>query len=140
VKAVLDTNVLVSAVLTPYGPPWAVVTAWMAGDFEVIASSALLAEAIDVLSRPRIQRLIGAGHSLREEVLVALQVRTTSVNPTQVYHAVPDDPDDNRVLEAAVAGHVDYIVTGDSDLLSLRQFEGIQIATPTEFLALREAP
>ena len=49
---------------------------------------------------------------------------------------VSRDPDDNRILEAAVAGAADYIVTGDQDLLVLGEFEGIAIVTPTRFLAI----
>ena len=50
--------------------------------------------------------------------------------------AVSRDPDDDRVLEAAQAGHADFIVSGDRDLLDLREFVGIPILTPTGFLTL----
>jgi len=59
----------------------------------------------------------------------------TLVEPTHRIDA-SRDPDDNRVLEAAIAGEADYIVTGDRDLLELGSYEGIRIVTPAEFVAL----
>lgn len=53
---------------------------------------------------------------------------------------VLDDVDDNRVLEAAITGRCEYVVTGDMDLLRLKQFRGIAIVTPTEFLKVVDAP
>lgn len=53
---------------------------------------------------------------------------------------VTEHPADNRVLEAAQAGHVDYVVSGDADLLNLHRFEGIEIVRPREFLDLMEGP
>jgi predicted nucleic acid-binding protein len=52
---------------------------------------------------------------------------------------VSDDPDDDRVLEAAVAGEADYIVTGDDDLLRPGEFRGTRIVTPALFLAILDS-
>ena len=58
------------------------------------------------------------------------------VNPTEHIDAVKDDPTDNRILECAVAGRSEYIVTGDKHLLRLGQFGETRIVTPAEFLAI----
>lgn len=55
------------------------------------------------------------------------------VTPSFVLNAVPADPDDNRVLECAVAGHANVIVSGDRDLTLLRSYEGIAIVRPADF-------
>jgi predicted nucleic acid-binding protein len=56
------------------------------------------------------------------------------VNPSFVLDAVPDDPDDNRVLECAVEGKADFIVSGDRHLLRLGSYEAIEIVTVRQFL------
>jgi uncharacterized protein len=68
---------------------------------------------------------------------VALLARcTVHVSPTQTIDAVPEDPDDNRVLECAVAASSRYIVTGDAALLRLGRYGGIQIVRVADFMAL----
>lgn len=59
---------------------------------------------------------------------------STIVVPTRKITAVDADPDDNKILECASAGGVDYLVTQDRHLLDLKEFEGIAILTPEEFL------
>jgi predicted nucleic acid-binding protein len=61
------------------------------------------------------------------------------VAPTDELHVVSRDPDDNRVVEAAVAGEADYIVSGDEDLLDLGGYEGISIVSPARFAAILAA-
>jgi putative PIN family toxin of toxin-antitoxin system len=61
---------------------------------------------------------------------------TTTARPTQTIDAVPDDPDDNRVLECAVAANSRYVVTGDNHLLRLGSFAGIQIIKVADFMGL----
>jgi predicted nucleic acid-binding protein len=68
--------------------------------------------------------------------MVALATFTTLVRPTRRIEAVPEDPDDNRVLECAVAAGSRYIVTGDRALLRLGRFEGVQIVRVADFMAL----
>ena len=57
------------------------------------------------------------------------------VEPTFTLDVIEEDPDDNRVLECAWAVSADFIVTGDDHLLDLKEYEGIVIMNPTEFLA-----
>jgi putative PIN family toxin of toxin-antitoxin system len=69
-------------------------------------------------------------------LLQLLSERARMVVPTTRLTIVERDPTDNRVLEAAVAGSADFVVSGDADLLSLRPREGIAIVSPGAFLAL----
>ena len=67
-----------------------------------------------------------------------LGVVATLVEPTEALDAVADDPDDNRVLECAVAGGASYVVSGDAHLLKLGNYQGIAMLTPRDFLSVLE--
>ena len=83
-----------------------------------------------MLEYPRLAKVIQGGTQLADLVAASGVV----VVPNRVLTIVSDD-DDNRVLEAAIEGDADYIVSGDTDLLDLGSFQGIPIITPREFAA-----
>jgi putative PIN family toxin of toxin-antitoxin system len=127
-RVVLDTNVLVSG-LGWSGPPAAIVDAVTAGELTLLSSSALSAEVRRVLSYPKLAKVFANPDAIADLVASAsVEVLTT----TQL-QVVADDSD-NRVLEAALDGGADYIVSGDDDLVSLGSFRGIPIVTPATFL------
>ena len=132
-RAVIDTNVIVSGLLRSTGPPAATVTAGEGNVFLWITSPPLLAEVERVLRRPHIRRVV------RDERIAKflrdIQELATIVDPNDRLD-VSRDADDNRVLEAAIAGNANYIVTGDRDLLELRSYSGIRIVTPADFVKL----
>jgi uncharacterized protein len=129
IRAVLDTNTIVSG-LGWGGPPAAVLDAALAGDFEVVTSPALLDELRRVLAYPKLQAVIGDA----EELIELLALAAIVVTPTETVELVRD-PDDDRLIEAALAAHADAIVTGDQDLLTLERVDQTRILTPREFLA-----
>lgn len=139
-RAVLDTNVFVSAVLRGGVETDALLLAWRAGRLQIITSEPLLRELHGVLLRPRIMRLHARSAAEVEEFVRDLEAAAVVVVPTMTLDVVPDDPDDNRVVEAAVAGRADYIVSKDNDLLRLASHAGIGIVTPTAFLARLAVP
>lgn len=128
-RAVLDTNVIVSGIGWK-GAPAAILDA--AGDSQLVlvTSAPLLAELRRVLEYPKLAKVIRGGAQLADLVAASGVV----VVPTRTLTVVSDD-DDNRVLEAAIEGAADYIVSGDTDLLDLGSFRGIPILTPAEFAA-----
>ena len=136
IRAVLDTNVLVSAVISERGAPWRMLRAWRDGAFVLVTSPALLNELQRVLVRPHIAR--AHKRSAQETIALTetLRQRATVVTPRSRVDVIRDDPDDNRVLEAALAGGADYIVSGDRHLLALGEYEGIRVVTPAAFAAL----
>ena len=135
IRVVVDTNVYVSGLIKRNGPPGRVLAAQRGGQFDLVTSPALLAELEMVLRRPHILKLIHA--SVAEVLDFVNQLRVASIVVTpDIAVAVARDPDDDRVLEAAQAGHADFVVSGDRDLLDLRTFAGIPILTPTGFLTL----
>ena len=135
-RIVLDANVLVSAALRASGPPGEVVARWHEEAFELLTSDALLHELEVVFSRPRLLRQLGWSAEEGQEFVRAVRGSATIVNADIELDVVKRDPDDNRVLEAAIAGEADYIISGDGDLLDLGQYRGIRILRPVEFLAL----
>ncbi len=134
IRAVVDTSVLVRALLKPQGAVGPVITRLRRGDYTLLYTDALLTELVDVLGRPRMREKYGLTTDDVQAVLTLIWLRGESVHPTSVITACRD-PKDDKVLEAAVAGDADMIVTGDEDLLALHPFEGTPIVGPAAFLA-----
>lgn len=133
-RAVVDTGVLVSALIRRQGTTGDVLRALRDGRFTMIYTTAILVEVVDVLGRAPLR----LKYHIQPEDLTALinliRLRGELVNPIQRITACRDAADD-KFLEAALAGEADCIVTGDADLLSLTPFQGVPILRPAEFLA-----
>lgn len=139
IHAVIDTSILIRAIIKPLGSVGPIITHLRDGDYQVVYSFPLLEEVVATLSLPRIRRKYHFTDNDITTVVALLLTRGLLVVPERRIE-VCRDPTDNMVLEAAVAGGAEYIVTGDEDLLVLGSFEGIRIVEPAEFLrALEEA-
>lgn len=138
-RAVVDTNVFVSAILSRSSPPGRILDAWEGRKFQIVISDELFAELERVMSRPRIIRRVQKPSSQIAEFLSMIRTRAEVVRPQERLDVVQQDPSDNRVLEAAVEGQADYIVSGDQHLLALGSFEGIEIVSPARFAAILAA-
>ncbi len=132
-RAVIDANILVRALIMPLGSVGPVLQRLRRGDYTLLYSRSLLDELADVLNRPRIGRKYGLSQQDIKTVLALILLRGEAVNPTRSITACRD-PKDNKFLEVAVAGQADVLVSGDEDLLVLHPFEGLAIITPAEFL------
>jgi uncharacterized protein len=131
-RCVFDTNVLVSALLLPDSKPrHALDTALRTGS--LLLSFAALAELYEVLSRKRFRRYV-AEEDVRS--FLAALTRETQWVDVDVQITACRDPKDDKFLELAVSGHATHIVTGDSDLLALNPFQGVEILAPHRFLQL----
>jgi uncharacterized protein len=128
IRAVLDTNTIVSGVGWG-GPPGAVLDAALDGRYELITSPALLAELRRVLSYPKLQTVVGDA----DELIKLLALAEIVVTPKETV-TISRDPDDDRLIEAALEADADVIVSGDQDLLTLGRIGHIQILTPRQFL------
>lgn len=129
-RIVADTNVLVSALIFPGGPPEAVYRLVLEERVELVTSRALLAELGRVLTDK-----FGWEPSRAEGAVEQLVRLGRIVEPQEQLAVVEADPADDRVLEAAGEGEVDAIVSGDSHLLDLGGWRGIAIQSPSAFLA-----
>ncbi len=131
-RIVLDTNVVLSALLWRGTPYRLLEVVRERGEARLFTSPALLDELADVLTRPSAtKRLTIIGKTARDvlaDYVEAVQV----VEPEQVPRVVPDDADDDQVIAAAIAAGADWIVSGDADLLSMGSHQGIPIITAAQ--------
>ncbi len=129
-RVVLDTNVLISALVWPKGIPAQVLALARQGRLHSVISPSLLEELRRVL-----QEKFGFSEDALETASEIVSAHSEIVIPRHVLNVIHADPDDNRVLECAVEGKADAIVTGDHHLLVLRTFQAIPIRTPREILS-----
>ena len=132
-KAVLDTNILVSGLLRTSPNCSVILEKFAHNAFTLVISPAILEEYIDVISRPKFRHIITAKSA--REIVEIINARAFWVNPSEKLQAIPEDDDDNRFLEAALASGSNVIVSGDTHLLALKTFRRIPILSAKEFLA-----
>jgi putative PIN family toxin of toxin-antitoxin system len=134
-RAVIDTNILLRAMLKPGGSVGPVLDSLREGRFVMLYSEATLNELIDVLGRPRMVHRYGITATDADALCALVTRQGELVQPNRTIKACRD-PKDNKFLEVAVTGKADVIVTGDEDLEVLDPFEGIPIILPAKFLGL----
>jgi len=132
-RAVLDTNVLISGVIAT-GVPHKLLLKGFNHEYQIIVSVETLTEFRETL-RKYPERFHMDEDEVQKEV-ETIRYFAEFVSPQENITAVDDDPDDDKFLEAAVAGEVDYLVSGDGHLLSLDSFRGINIVEPRTFYEL----
>src|ERR1017187_2062570 len=127
VRVVFDTNVYISAFIYPEGLPFRIWQQAVKGWFILLVSPPIMRETAKVLRRFQWQE----DEIIRHLKLVAKVAQI--VAPMIAVHAVSEDETDNRILECAVAGEADLVVSGDQHLRRLKSFEGISIVRPVDF-------
>lgn len=132
--ATADSNIYISA-LQFGGTPREFLNASRSGTFRLAISDAILREIGGVLA----EKFRWSNEQVTE-ALAELLAFIDFVTPTQVVQIVTDDPDDDRVIECALASHSTFIVTGDKHLLALGTYAGIRIIKVAEFLPLVPKP
>ena len=113
--AVVDTNIWVSALLNPSGYPAKLRNAFEEGLFDVVISEPILEEIADVLSRPRIKDKYGISETDIKKLLVLIEERAEHVLVSGAL-SICRDKDDDLIIETAVKGKVQYLVTRDDDI------------------------
>ena len=129
-RVVLDTNVLVSALLFT-GTASEILPLWQKGVITILLSRDVLEEYLRVLSYPKFQLAEAEIKALIEEELLPF---VTVVKPKRRLSVVKRDPSDNKFLECALAGKAQVIVSGDKDLISIGHYRRVRIQTPAQFL------
>ena len=130
-RVVIDTNVLISAIFWT-GKPKQLLNQVRLGRITFLTSAILLAELKEILTREDKPFKLSAEDA--ERVVAAMRDLAEVVEPQQRLSVCRDEGDD-RVLECAVEGRAEWIVTGDGDLLDLKAFQGIPIVTVANFLS-----
>ena len=128
-RVVPDTNVLISAFMVE-GNEYRLIENGFKKEILLLTSLALIEEFKEVALRPR----FGFTKEEIDDFIDALLEVSELVVPVQRITGICRDPDDERLLEAAVEGKADYIVSGDKDLLVLKSFRGVKIVTAAELL------
>jgi len=129
-KVVLDANVIISA-LNFAGRPAEVCDLAIEGDIANITSEHIIAEVRKILIRKFSWQAAQA-----EDAGTLLGFFSKIVNPKKRLKVISHEPD-NRILECAVAGRADFIISGDHHLTDLKNYQGIRIVNPTKFLELK---
>ncbi len=129
-RVVLDTNVLISALLFS-GITSKLVPLWQRGTFTVLLSREILEEYLQVLAYPKFQLSEGEIKGLIEKELLAF---VQIIKPGMRVHVIKQDPSDNKFLECAVAGRAGSVISGDKVLLAIRHYRQVRIQTPSQFL------
>ena len=127
-RIILDTNVVISGIFWA-GPPQIILKRWLAGKATLLVSAPILAEYREVLRRMSDKHGF-AYFSKWDRLLTEL---SEAVEPKQLV-AICRDHDDDKYLEAAVGGQAQALVSGDKDLLVLKDIHGIPILSPRNFL------
>lgn len=135
-RAVLDANVFVSACVRPEGPPGQIVERLLRDEaFEVVLSAEIVEEVLKALAYPKVLK------SARTKVAPDLWFEDIVVLAQFVaggYEVSPlsEDPDDDKYIAAAIEGRAAFVVSGDPDLLNIKEHEGVRIVNPRAFLEL----
>ena len=131
-RVVLDTNILIGALITKGTPPDTLYRAWLRGEIELVTSVAQIAEFARVLARPRIRRLVDADEANALVESIATRAIVLDIVPEV---DISPDPADNPILATAIAGNADFIVSGDKKhVLSLGDVRGIPVVTARDAL------
>ncbi len=132
-RAVLDTNVLVSALISPGGGSARLLLELRSGAFDLIVSPLLLAELREVLRRDKFRRYVSEAEADAYVELIRIE-SVIHADPAPSSEPLSADPDDEYLIDLARDAQADAIVSGDAHLLDLRAV--IPAMTPAEFLEL----
>ncbi len=130
-RLLLDTNTAVSGLIWQ-GVPGQLIDEAVLGRIQLISTEALLDELREVLQRPKFKRKMIEIFLTDEELFEGYAGLVELVKPVVLTNSVSRDPDDDQVLAAAIGGQVDLIISGDSDLLVLGNYQGIRIIRANE--------
>ncbi|HEY1325804.1 MAG TPA: putative toxin-antitoxin system toxin component, PIN family [Casimicrobiaceae bacterium] len=127
-RVVFDTNILISALLFPGGRGEAALRRIIEERDELVLSKPIVDELLGILARKFFRDAEELAH-----VAVFISDIATLVRPRRRLAIVKDEPD-NRVLECALTGNAEAIVTGDHELLALREFRGVRVLSLRDYL------
>lgn len=127
-RVILDTNIVISSALG--GALVLVLERWDEEKFTLVVTTDIVSEYFEVLNRPKFR----LNQETIDKIIRYIYQFSEFVVPEEQIRFIEDDPKDDKFLEAAVAGKVDFIVSGDNHLLALKEFRSIPIISGREFL------
>ena len=136
-KVVLDTNVLVSGTFWT-GKSFEIIKKIDIREIELILSEEIIEEYHKIISSEEIIEKICDKNLIANQAMQKIIQDSIIVFPTTKFNIIQDDFDDNKILECAFEGKADYVISQDKHLLDLKEFKGIKILTPDDFLKTLE--
>ena|SRR3989338_332593 len=127
IKAVLDTNIIISSIFWE-GNPHEIVRKGIIGDYQLVMSAEILDEVAN-----KLRTKFKFPEENIQELVDILLTHCHIIEPSNKFDIVRDK-NDNKIIECAYDGKANCIVTGDSDLLDLKEFKSIRILSAKEFL------
>jgi uncharacterized protein len=137
IRATLDVNVLASGFPAEAGTPAALIDFWTALAYELVISEHILAGLLRTWGKPYYQSRFTPEQV--QQSLTLLRNESTVVLPLTTVHGIGEDSEDDVVLATALAGHVDFLVTGDKHLQRVTHYPQMTILSPRQFLDHLEA-
>lgn len=135
IRAVLDTNTIISGLLW-VGAPAQAIDAALDDRYVLLSTPVLIAELRRVLNRPKFVKQLALIQKTADNLLEHYEHLVEMVEPAPVEPAIKDDPTDDHILACAVGGKATHIVSGDRHLTKLQSYEQIPIISVNEFVAL----
>ncbi len=135
-KAVLDTNVFVSALINSKGKPAQIVAHASEGRFVLLLCDEIIKEIDVALHRKHIQKRFHPSEDTIDAFLEKIRRLGKFVEITEIENLIPQDPPDNVVLACAVEGDADYLVSGNLHFLNLKEYRSVKMTTPAQFLEI----
>jgi putative PIN family toxin of toxin-antitoxin system len=129
VKIVLDTNVLVAGLLSPFGPCGGILRMVASGNLALCVDARVLSEYREVLEMPK----FGFDHDRIAAIIDYIEHHSRAVASVPLSHSLPD-PDDEPFFEIAVSGGADYLVTGNAVHFPSKYCQGVEVVSPSAFL------
>ena len=138
IRAVLDTNVWVSAMLTPGNPPAKILAFALTGKMRLLISPGIIREIGQVLKYPKVKKALKKHRITSQEVddVILKLLKVAIITSGEILaEGVLDDPADDMIIACALEGQADFIISGDHHLTDLEDYQGIKIVAPSTFLA-----
>jgi len=133
-RVVLDTNVLISGILWD-GKPAEIIRKAENEEIKVIISDQILEELEGVLKRPYFKKNFeNMDKRIREIQIKLIKIFEGPIEPDEDLGVIEKDQSDNRILECAVEGEAEFVISRDGHLLELEEFKNIEILEPSDFL------
>jgi len=133
-RAVVDTNLIVSGTASINSVPYHLLEAWRNNEYVLVTSPSIIAEVHEVLNRPHIRSRFSLTNSQIQDTIQSFETRAFVTVEMLEVNAVKDDPDDDKLIAAALEGSATHIISGDQHLLKLGAYQNIPILTAREFL------
>jgi putative PIN family toxin of toxin-antitoxin system len=133
-RVVADTNIIVSGLLWR-GNPRRILEAARAGNITLFTTAVLLVELEDVLSREKFALRLASAGVTPHDLVLGYAALASVIEPAEIEPVIVADPDDDAVLACAIAARSEVVISGDSHLLDLKQYQGIRIIKAAELLA-----